>query len=42
MTADNWIHLGAALLAAFVAGIGWFVTAFYQRRKDVAQRRLEL
>jgi len=37
----DWISLGAALGGALIVAIGWFVTGWPNRRKDVAQRRLE-
>jgi len=37
----DWIALGAALGGATIVAIGWFVTGWLNRRKDVAQKRLE-
>ena len=37
MAMGNWISLGAAGIVA----LGWFVTGWLNRRKDVAQKRLE-
>ena len=37
MKTENWITIASALIVA----IGWFVTGYQNRRKDVAQRRLE-
>jgi hypothetical protein len=37
MTTGNYISLVAALIVA----AGWFVTGYLNRRKDVAQKRLE-
>jgi hypothetical protein len=37
MKADNWISLSAAAIVA----IGWLVTGWQNRRKDVAQKRLD-
>jgi len=41
MTTDNWISIASALLAGGLVAIGWYVNGIIQRRKDVAQRRLE-
>ena len=41
MTTDNWIPIASALLAGSLVAVGWFVNGVLQRRKDVAQRRLE-
>ena len=41
MTTDNWISITSALLTGSLVAIGWFVNGLIQRRKDVAQRRLE-
>jgi len=41
MTTDNWISITSALLAGSLVAVGWFVNGVLQRRKDVAQRRLE-
>jgi hypothetical protein len=43
MTIDtkDWIALGAALGGALIVAIGWWVTGWQNRRKDVAQRRLD-
>ena len=41
LEAKDWIALGAALGGAMIVAIGWFVTGWVNRRKDVAQRRLE-
>lgn len=41
MTTDNWISIVSALLAGGLVAIGWYVNGIIQRRKDVAQRRLE-
>ena len=38
MTTENWI----LLVSASIVAIGWFVTGYLNRAKDVAQRRLEL
>ncbi len=37
MTASNLI----SLISAFIIAVGWFVTGYLNRRKDVAQKRLE-
>jgi hypothetical protein len=37
MKTENWITIASALIVA----IGWFVTGYQNRRKDVAQKRLE-
>jgi hypothetical protein len=37
MNVSNWISIGSAVIVA----IGWFVTAYYNRRKDIAAKRLE-
>lgn len=37
MTITNWITLTSALIVA----IGWFVTAYHNRKKDIAAKRLE-
>jgi hypothetical protein len=37
MKTENWITIASALIVA----LGWFVTGYQNRRKDVAQRRLE-
>ena len=37
MTITNWITIGSACIIA----IGWFVTGYLNRRKDIAQKRLE-
>ena len=37
MRIEHWISLGAAAIVA----IGWFVTGYLNRRKDVAQKRME-
>ena len=39
--AKDWIALGAALGGAAIVAMGWFVTGWVNRRKDVAQKRLE-
>jgi hypothetical protein len=41
MTIDNWISLASALLSGSLIAIGWIVNGEIQRRKNVAQRRLE-
>jgi hypothetical protein len=41
MTLDNWISVASALLAGSLVAAGWFVNGIFQRRKDVAQRRLD-
>jgi len=41
MTVDNWISMASALLAGTLVAVGWFVNGIFQRRKDVAQRRLD-
>jgi len=41
MSTDNWISIVSALLAGSLVAVGWFVNGVLQRRKDVAQRRLE-
>ena len=37
MKTENWITVASALIVA----IGWFVTGYLNRKKDVAQKRLE-
>lgn len=37
MEVSNWI----SILAALIVATGWFVTGYLNRRKDVAQKRLE-
>jgi hypothetical protein len=37
MKTENWISIASALIVA----IGWLVTGYQNRRKDVAQKRLE-
>ena len=37
MKIEHWISLSAASIVA----IGWFVTGYLNRRKDVAQKRME-
>ena len=37
MKTENWITIASALIVA----LGWFVTGYLTRKKDVAQRRLE-
>ena len=37
MNIPNWIPLVSALIIA----VGWYVTAYLNRRKDVAEKRLE-
>ena len=37
MKTENWITIASALIVA----LGWFVTGYLSRKKDVAQRRLE-
>ena len=37
MKTENWITIASASIVA----IGWFVTGYLNRRKDVAQKRLE-
>ena len=39
--AKDWITLGAAIGGALIVSVGWFVTGWLNRRKDVAQKRLE-
>lgn len=41
MTLDNWISVASALLAGSLVAGGWFASGIFQRRKDVAQRRLD-
>jgi len=41
VTLDIWISIASALLAGSLVAIGWFVNGLFQRRKDVAQRRLD-
>ncbi len=41
MTLDNWISVASALLAGSLVAIGWFVNGMFQRRKDIAVRRLD-
>lgn len=38
----DWIALWAALGGASIVAVGWFVTGWLNRRKDVAQKRMEL
>jgi hypothetical protein len=37
MTTANWI----SIVSASIVALGWFVTGYLNRRKDVAQKRLE-
>ena len=41
ITTDNWMTLAAATIAGTLVAIGWFVTGYLNRAKDVAQRRLD-
>ena len=41
MKIENWITVASAFIAALIVAIGWLVTGHLNRKKDVAQRRLE-
>ncbi|MGO9244349.1 MAG: hypothetical protein ACLP0A_04125 [Verrucomicrobiia bacterium] len=41
METKDKISLLSTLLAAVIVAAGWFITGWLNRRKDVAQRRLE-
>jgi hypothetical protein len=41
LSTDNWMTLAAAATAGTLVAIGWFITGYLNRAKDVAQKRLE-